>query len=86
MAPQAIEIARNGLRNGARPIRLYRVNPALRRAAEIGITSAIPWSAEARNRGVAGEVVREDFASDGGDHVRRIPGPREYIRKAVRSR
>jgi hypothetical protein len=38
----------------------------LRRAAEIVITSAIPWSAEARNRGVAGEVVREDFASDGG--------------------
>jgi hypothetical protein len=35
----------------------------LRRAAEIGITSAIPWSAEARNRGVAGEVVREDFAT-----------------------
>jgi hypothetical protein len=37
----------------------------LRRAAEIVIRSAIPWSAEARNRGVADEVVREDFASEG---------------------
>ncbi len=61
-------------------------NPALRRAAEIVITSAIPRPGEARNRGVASEVVREDFASDGGDHVRRIPGSRKYIRKAVRSR
>jgi hypothetical protein len=37
----------------------------LRRAAEIVIRSAIPWSAEARNCGVAGEMVREDFASEG---------------------